>query len=126
MDIDGVWTALSLTHIASVDAVDGEPKHNFPRGKCLIVLSMATDMMVWNVTKDGVTERMGVATDEAWSVPGTAKQPPPVKGLPNPMSEFIRAGKWREGYDAQNEMLDEHMKKYGLEKQDWRKGYWDK
>jgi ribonuclease Z len=89
-------------------------------------LSMATDMMVWNVTRDGVTERMAVATDEAWSVPGTAKQPPPVKGLPNPMSEFIRAGKWREGYDAQNEMLDEHMKKYGLEKQDWRKGYWDK
>ena len=87
---------------------------------------MATDRMVWNVTKDGIVERMAVLTDEAWSVPGTARQAPPVKGLPNPMSDFIRSGKWKEGYDAQNELLDEHMKKYGLEKQDWREGYWDK
>ena len=88
-------------------------------------LSMATDMMVWNVTSDGVTERMAAYTDEAWGVEGTAEQPPPVKGLPNPMSDFIRSGKWKEGYDASNKMLDEHMKKYGLEEQDWRKGYWD-
>ena len=88
-------------------------------------LSMATDLMVWNVTKEGVVERMATATDEAWGVPGTAVQPPPVKGLANPMSDFINAGKWKEGYDAQNEMLDEHMKKHNLQEQDWRKGYWD-
>jgi hypothetical protein len=34
-------------------------------------------------------------------------------------------GKWREGYEAQDEMLDAHMKKYGLEEQDWREGYWN-
>jgi hypothetical protein len=67
-------------------------------------------MMVWNVTKDGVTERMAAATDEAWGVPGTATPPP---------------GKWKEGYDASNKMLDEHARKYNLEDQDWRKGYWD-
>ena len=89
-------------------------------------LSLATDRMVWNVTKDKIVERMAVITDEAWSVPGTARQAPPVKGLPNPMSEFIRSGKWKEGYDAQNGLLDKHMKKYGLEEQDWREGYWDK
>ena len=49
-----------------------------------------------------------------------------VKGLPNPMSDFIRSGKWKAGYDVQNGLLDQHMKKYGLEDQDWRKGYWDK
>jgi ribonuclease Z len=89
-------------------------------------LSMGTDMMVWNVTKDAVTERMAVSSDDAWGVSGTAKQPPPMSGLPDPMSDFIKSGKWREGYEAQDEMLDEHMKKYGLEKQDWRKGYWSK
>jgi ribonuclease Z len=89
-------------------------------------LSMGTDMMVWNVTKDRITERMATATDEAWGVVGTAVQPPPQRGLPDPMSDFIRNGKWREGYDASNQMLDEHMRKYGLEDQDWRKGYWDK
>jgi hypothetical protein len=41
------------------------------------------------------------------------------------MSDFITSGKWREGYEASDKMLDEHMKKYGLEEQDWRKGYWD-
>ncbi len=89
-------------------------------------LSLATDMMVWNVTKEGVTERMATATDEAWGVPGTARQPPPEPGRPDPMSDFIRAGKWREGYDASNEMLDRVMEKYELEDQDWRKGYWDR
>ncbi len=89
-------------------------------------LSMSTDLMVWNVTKDAITERMAVAPEDAWSVPGTARQPPPQKGLPDPMSDFIRNGKWREGYEASDEMLDRMMEKYDLEEQDWRKGYWDR
>ena len=83
-------------------------------------LSMATDMMVWNITKEGITERMAVSTDEAWSVPGTAKQPPPEKGQPNPMSDFIEQGRWVDGFKAQDRMLDEHMEKYQLQDQDWR------
>ena len=88
-------------------------------------LSMATDLMVWNVTKDAITERMATATEEAWGVPGTAVQPPPQEGLPDPMSDFIRSGKWRAGYEASDGMLDKFMKAYDLEDQDWRKGYWD-
>jgi ribonuclease Z len=88
-------------------------------------LSLATDMMVWNVTTDRIIERMATATEEAWGVPGTAVQPPPERGLPDPMSDFIKSGKWREGYEAADEMLDEHAEKYGLEDQDWREGYWD-
>ena len=38
------------------------------------------------------------------------------------MSDFIKAGEWGPGFNAQNEMLDGHAKKYGLEEQDWRKG----
>ena len=87
---------------------------------------MGTDMMVWNVTKDEIIERMATATDEAWGVSGTAIQPPPQKGLPDPMTDFIRDGKWREGYEASDRMLDDFAKKFELEDQDWRNGYWDK
>ncbi len=83
-------------------------------------LSLATDMMVWNVTKDGIIERMAVSTDEAWSVPGTARQPPPERGRPNPTTEFIEQGRWIPGFKAQDEMLDKHMKRYGLDEMDWR------
>jgi len=89
-------------------------------------LSMATDMMVWNVTKDKITERMAVSPDEAWSVPGTARQPPPERGRPNPMSDFIDNGRFVEGFRAQDRMLDQHMKKYNLEKMDWRPAMYKK
>lgn len=84
-------------------------------------LSIAVDMMVWNITRDKVTERMAVSPDRASSVRGPTRQPPPVKGLPDPMSDFIKEGEWGPGFNAQNKMLDEHAKKYKLEKQDWRK-----
>jgi ribonuclease Z len=57
-------------------------------------LSIATDMMVWNVTKDEVKERLAVSTPNAWGVPGTAQQPPPQPGVPDPMSDFIKSGEW--------------------------------
>ena len=83
-------------------------------------LSIGMDLMVWNITKDEITERMAVVTQNAWAVEGTAKQPPPQPGVPDPMSDFIKSGEWGEGFNAQNEMLDEHMKQYNLEDQDWR------
>jgi ribonuclease Z len=84
-------------------------------------LSIAMDMMVWNITQDGVKERMAVSPDRASGVPGPTRQPPPEKGRPSPMSDFIAAGEWGPGFNAQNEMLDEHMKKFNLQDQDWRK-----
>ena len=45
----------------------------------------------------------------------TAIQPPTEKRLPDPMSEWIKSGKWRGGYEASDQMLDEHAKRYGLE-----------
>jgi ribonuclease Z len=83
-------------------------------------LSMATDLMVWNITQGEITERMAEATEEAWAVPKTAVQPPPQPGLPNPISEWIDGGRW-DVSDAQDAMLDRHMEKYGLQDQDWRK-----
>lgn len=83
-------------------------------------LSMSTDLMVWNVTKDKITERMAAATDDAWAVKGTAIQPPPDKGIPNPISAYIDSGRWVEGFQAQDEMLDKYMKENNLQDQDWR------
>jgi len=84
-------------------------------------LSLAVDMMVWNITKDEITERMAVSPDRAWAVAGPTRQPPPEKGRPDPMSDFIKQGEWGPGFNAQNQMLDEYSKKFKLEDQDWRK-----
>jgi len=83
-------------------------------------LSIGMDMMVWNVTKDKITERMAVATKNAWPVPGTTRQPPPQPGVPDPMSDFIKGGEWGPGFNAQNRLLDEHSERYNLQDQDWR------
>ena len=84
-------------------------------------LSIGSDLMLWNVTKDAIRERLAVSTPNAWAVEGTAKQPPPQQGVPDPMSDFIKSGEWGPGFNAQNTMLDEHAEKYGLQDQDWRK-----
>ena len=83
-------------------------------------LSIASDLMVWNITKDKITERMTVITRNAWAVEGTTRQPPPQRGMPDPMSDFIKNGEWGPGFNAQNPLLDEHMEKYNLEDVDWR------
>ncbi len=83
-------------------------------------LSVAVDMMVWNITPDGVTERMAVSTDRAFAVPGPTRQPPPDRSLANPMSDFIDSGEWGAGFNAQNDLLDAFAEKFGLQDQDWR------
>lgn len=85
-------------------------------------LSMAIDNMVWNVTKDGVKERMAVITEEAWSVPGPTRQGPPETGRRPVFSDFTNAGYWLDAYEAQNEAMDRHMEQYNLQDQDWRPG----
>ena len=88
-------------------------------------LSMATDNMVWNISSEGVKERMAVITEDAWSVPGPTQQAGPETGRRAVFSDFTNAGYWLPAYDAQNEAMDRHMKKYGLENEDWRPGMMD-
>jgi hypothetical protein len=83
---------------------------------------MATDLMVWNITKDAITERMAVITEDAWAVPGTARQPGPERGRKSEYTQFILSGRWDEGAQpVQKRMLDEFAEKYGLQDDDWRK-----
>ncbi len=83
-------------------------------------LSMATDNMVWNVTPNGIKERMAVIPHEAWAVPGPSRQQPPEKGRRAVFSDFTNRGYWLPAYEAQNEAMDEHMERYNLQDQDWR------
>jgi ribonuclease Z len=79
-------------------------------------LSLATDNMVWNISKEAIVERMIVSPDQAWSVAGPNKPPnPPAKGtVPDPLSDFIKAGHWKLADEAQAEMIKEFKKKYKM------------
>jgi ribonuclease Z len=82
-------------------------------------LSMATDMMVWNITREAITERMAVSVDDAWGV-STPGKPAPGDGK-NWMSETIANGRWKPAYDAQGKVLDDFVQQYGIKpEQDWR------
>jgi hypothetical protein len=71
--------------------------------------------MVWNITKDGISERMAVSPDDAWAVAG-AKPPPVGKPgqVPNQLSKEMLEGNW-DVSDAEGQMVQEYMKKYNLD-----------
>jgi len=77
-------------------------------------LSMADDMMVWNLTRDGVTERMAVSTDDAWDVPGTEKglEPDPTRKSEIVWPELINQR--LDMTDVNKGWLEPYKKKYGL------------
>jgi len=79
-------------------------------------LSMAADNMVWNITKDKIVERMTVSPDEAWSVPGAKAPPaPPAAGtVPDPMTDFIKAGRWEPAREAQRALVEAFKKAHGM------------
>ena len=77
-------------------------------------LSMATDRMVWNITKDKIVERMAVITEDAWPVRGI--KPPPKREKP-PTSEFTPAileGMW-DVSDVQGKMIKDYADEYGID-----------
>ncbi len=77
-------------------------------------LSMATDNMVWNISREGIVERMAVITEEAWAVP--TLEPPPARTTPpvSMFSEEILGGRW-DVSDVEQDMLKEHADKYGID-----------
>jgi ribonuclease Z len=76
-------------------------------------LSMADDMMTWNITRDGVRERMAVSPDNAWDVDGTKPPPLPDKKSPPQESDFILGGRW-DVTDVETEAFREFREKHGL------------
>jgi len=76
-------------------------------------LVLATDNMVWNITKGKIRHRMAVSPDQAWAVPGPNKPLSPEKGVPDPMSDFTKAGRWNVD-DAQGKMIKAFKKKNNI------------
>ena len=56
-------------------------------------LSMATDNMIWNITRDNVLERMVVSNDEAWDTAGPTPPPLPDNKYPSQETQFIADGR---------------------------------
>ncbi len=77
-------------------------------------VSMATDRMVWNVSKDKIIERMAVVVEDAWGVSGIKM--PPKREKP-PTSEFTPAilqGRW-DVSDAQGQLIKDYANEYGID-----------
>ena len=78
-------------------------------------MSLATDNMVWNITKDKIVERMAVSTDQAWSVAGSTPPGAPPEGVADPLSDAMKAGRWNpEAENAQKELVDTFKKEYDM------------
>jgi len=76
-------------------------------------LSLATDYMVWNVTKDKIRVRMTALMEDVWPpAPATIVQPPDPK-LRIPKTEFLEKGKL-DITDVIQPIYDEINKKYSL------------
>lgn len=81
-------------------------------------LSLSTDYMVWNVTKDEIRVRMAAVDEDVWPPPATEKPQVPDPSLRIPYSDEIASGKL-DVKDSIQPIYDEVNKKYGLnEKQD--------
>ena len=81
-------------------------------------LSLATDYMVWNITRDDIRVRMAAVDDAVWPPPATEKpqQPDPSKRIP--YSDMISGGRL-DVKDVIQPVYDEVNKEYGLnEKQE--------
>jgi ribonuclease Z len=84
-------------------------------------LSMGTDMMVWNVTRDSVVERMAVSPDAAWDVKGTGRPPMPDRSRKSEYTPFVLEGRY-DTSDVDGAWLKEFMDDYGLSEDDLKVG----
>ena len=81
-------------------------------------LSLATDYMVWNITKDDIRVRMAIVDEDVWPPQPSEKPQVPDPTLKVPFSDFIVNGKY-DMKDVIQPTYNEINKEYGLnEKQD--------
>ena len=81
-------------------------------------LSLSTDYMVWNITKDDILVRMASVNEDVWPPEATEKPQVPDPSQRIPYSDMIRDGKY-DMNDVIQPVYDEINKKYGLnEKQE--------
>jgi len=75
-------------------------------------LSMATDYMVWNITKDDIRVRMAVIDEDIWPQPAVGEKEPPDRSKRIGFSEFTLSG--REPFlEVVQKIYDEINAEYG-------------
>jgi ribonuclease Z len=84
-------------------------------------LSMADDMMVWNVTRDAIQERMAVSPDDAWDVRGTGRPPAPDRSRASEYTPYISGGRY-DTSDVDGPWLKAWMEENGLTEDDLKVG----
>ncbi len=84
-------------------------------------LSMATDMMVWNITRDAVTERMAVSPDRDWDVDGPGEKLAPDPTRASEYTKFILDGRLNVD-EANARWVQEFMARNGLTAEDLARG----
>jgi ribonuclease Z len=84
-------------------------------------VSMADDMMVWNITRDAVRERMAVSPDDAWDVRGTARPLAPDRSRKSEYTPFILEGRF-DTSDVDARWLKAWMEENGLTQDDLEAG----
>ena len=77
-------------------------------------VSMATDNMVWNITKKDITERMASITHEAWAVEGIRPPPKREGGPATEMSAKIVQGRWNT-MDVERRMMQDYADEHGID-----------
>ena len=84
-------------------------------------VSMADDMMVWNITRDTITERMAVSPEDAWDVPGPNQAPPPDLTRESEYTQFTLDGKF-DTSDVDESWLKDFMEENNLTQGDLETG----
>ena len=74
---------------------------------------MADDLMVWNITRDKITERMTVVTDNAWDTASPDMPPPPDYTVKDIDSDWLNAGRW-DVSDVEEPYFRDFKQEHGL------------
>ena len=80
-------------------------------------LSMATDLMTWNITRDAVTERMAVSPDSDWDVEGPGEKLAPDRTRESEYTEFTLDGRL-DVDEVNREWMEQFMDAHGLSEDD--------
>ena len=78
---------------------------------------MADDNMVWNITRDKITERMVISPDDAWDVPGPGRRPMPDRSRKSEYTKFTLDGRF-DTSDVDGAWLKSFMEEYGLKEEE--------
>ena len=77
-------------------------------------LTMATDLLVWNVTKDEIRVREAIVDDAVWPAPSPTPPDEPDPSEKVQFSEFIAGGRF-DVSEVLNPLVDSFKKEHGLD-----------